>query len=110
MNAKHNHISNASFYQADLAADWTTQSWCQQSFNKLLLDPPRSGAKEIVEQIQLINPELILYVSCNPATLARDAGILVHEKKYRLLKAGIMDMFPQTSHVESIALFQKLRA
>ncbi len=106
-NATLNGIHNTSFYRADLAAPWTDAPWSQPVYHKLLLDPPRSGAQAIVEQIQQINPQRILYVSCNPATLARDAGILVHEKGYRLLKAGIMDMFPHTAHVESMALFEK---
>ena len=82
------------------------QEWIQ-SFDALLLDPPRSGAEAIVKSIEKLNPKRILYVSCNPDTFARDAGILVHEKHYDLLKVGMMDMFPHTAHVESMALFQK---
>jgi 23S rRNA (uracil1939-C5)-methyltransferase len=76
--------------------------------NKWLIDPPRDGAFELVQLIdEEINPSVIVYVSCNPATLARDAQILVNEKGYKLDKAGIVNMFPHTSHVESIALFVK---
>lgn len=79
--------------------------------NKWLIDPPRDGAFQLVQLIDdQINPSLIVYVSCNPATLARDAQILVNEKGYRLDKAGIVNMFPHTSHVESIALFVKMES
>jgi 23S rRNA (uracil1939-C5)-methyltransferase len=73
----------------------------------LLLDPARSGAAEVVTRMHLFNPERIVYVSCHPGTLARDAGTLVHEQGYRLDSAGIIDMFPHTAHVESIAVFTK---
>ena len=79
----------------------------QKSYNKLLLDPARIGAKEIITAMDMKDIERIVYVSCNPATLARDAGILVNEKGFKLEKAGVMDMFPHTSHVESIASFAK---
>jgi 23S rRNA (uracil1939-C5)-methyltransferase len=79
--------------------------------NKWLIDPPRDGAFQLVQLIDDdINPSLIVYVSCNPATLARDAQILVNERGYRLDKAGIVNMFPHTSHVESIALFVKMES
>jgi 23S rRNA (uracil1939-C5)-methyltransferase len=74
-------------------------------FDYMLIDPPRDGAQALVHAVDLDGPERIVYVSCNPATLARDAGILVHGKGYRLRAAGIVNMFPHTSHVESIALF-----
>ena len=76
-------------------------------FDKMLIDPPREGALEFVKSLGDDAPSRIVYVSCSPATLARDAGLLVHEKGYRLLGAGIASMFPHTSHVESIALFEK---
>ena len=76
-------------------------------FDKMLIDPPREGAVELVKAIAEDGPQRIVYVSCNPATLARDAAILVHQKDYRLLGAGVVNMFPNTSHVESIALFEK---
>lgn len=108
-NAKANDIHNAFFYMSDLsivlgAKDFRKASWVRP-VDKILLDPSRAGALEIVNSIELWNPACIVYVSCNPATLARDAGILVNEKGYRLVQAGIADMFPHTSHVESLALF-----
>lgn len=84
----------------DLLAGWGR-------LDKWLVDPPREGAIELVKAIGADGPRRIVYVSCNPATLARDAAVLVHEKNYRLCGAGIANMFPQTSHVESIALFER---
>lgn len=85
------------------------EKWVRElgSFDKWLIDPPRDGAHELVKSLTPeSSPQRIVYVSCNPATLARDAGILVRDKGYKLLKAGVMNMFPHTSHVESIALFE----
>lgn len=76
-------------------------------FDKMLIDPPREGALELVKAIGEDGPRRIVYVSCNPATLARDAAILVTQKNYRMRGAGVVNMFPNTSHVESIALFEK---
>ena len=92
---------------ADLTKDVKDMPWCKQKFSKVLLDPSRSGASEVLHNFKHWQPERIVYVSCNPSTLARDAGILVNELGYKLVKAGVMDMFPQTAHVESIALFVK---
>ena len=78
-----------------------------QGFDALLLDPPRTGADATLAQLPLENVGRIVYVSCHPGSLARDAGILVHEHGYRLEAAGVMDMFPHTGHVESIALFRR---
>lgn len=77
-------------------------------FDKMLIDPPRDGAFELVKALGENSPKRIVYVSCNPSTLARDAEVLVHQKGYVLKAAGVMNMFPHTSHVESIALFEKL--
>jgi 23S rRNA (uracil1939-C5)-methyltransferase len=74
----------------------------------LLVDPPRHGAHRLVQALGEDRPRRLVYVSCNPATLARDAGVLVREKGYRLRAAGVMNMFPHTSHVESLALFERL--
>ncbi|MBA2711030.1 MAG: 23S rRNA (uracil(1939)-C(5))-methyltransferase RlmD [Tatlockia sp.] len=107
MNAKANGINNADFICADLEQISALSLLLGEQFTKLLIDPPRCGALEVVKQIEKLNPELIVYVSCNPATLARDSDILVNQKGYRLRAAGVMDMFPHTAHVESIALFEK---
>ncbi len=105
-NALFNQLQNVTFYGADLQADFTTEAWAKEGFDKILIDPPRSGALEVVQYLPKFGAKRIVYVSCNPATLARDAGVLVAQG-YRLLKAGVMDMFPHTTHVESIALFEK---
>ncbi|MGC1182851.1 23S rRNA (uracil(1939)-C(5))-methyltransferase RlmD [Legionella sp.] len=105
MNAKMNNLSNVNFYVANLDDVDEVQKLIQQKCNKILIDPPRSGALELVKHINALNPERIVYVSCNPRTLARDTDILVNEKGYVLMKSGVMDMFPHTAHVESIALF-----
>jgi len=77
--------------------------------DRMLLDPPRDGASALVQALGADGPERIVYVSCNPATLARDSGMLVHDKGYRLSAAGVVNMFPHTSHVESMALFVKVQ-
>ena len=105
MNAVANNIDNVKFLCANLDADGVLNNEIYSGVNKLLLDPPRTGALAIVKQIDTIAPERIVYVSCNPVTLARDADILIHQHGYRLISAGVMDMFPHTSHVESIAIF-----
>jgi 23S rRNA (uracil1939-C5)-methyltransferase len=106
-NARHNGISNVEFYVADLSKDISGEPWAGRKYNKVLLDPSRAGASEVLQHFKQWQPEQVVYVSCNPSTLARDAGILVNELGYKLVKAGVMDMFPQTGHVESIALFVK---
>lgn len=106
-NAKLNKINNIQFYSADLFKSIDNLPWSNEKFAKILLDPPRSGAEEIVKQINRFGAKRIVYVSCNPATLARDTKILI-EQGYELIKAGIIDMFPHTSHVESMALFEKI--
>ena len=105
-NAVRNGIGNVGFHAANLAADVSQAPWARQPYDLVLLDPPRVGAREMLPVIAACRPRRIVYVSCHAGTLARDAGILVQEHGYRLSAAGIMDMFPHTSHVESIALFE----
>lgn len=106
-NARRNNLGNVSFYAQDLTADFSQQPWARQGFDRILIDPPRSGAQEIVHYLPKFGARRVVYVSCNPATLARDAG-LMKEAGYRLTKAGVMDMFTHTTHVESIAVFDKI--
>lgn len=106
-NAELNGIANASFHYADLYSDDVRHTqWVKRQYNKILLDPPRSGATGILDHIKAMQAERIVYVSCHPATLARDAGVLVNTLGYKLTHAGVMDMFPHTAHVESIAVFE----
>jgi 23S rRNA (uracil1939-C5)-methyltransferase len=106
-NARLNGIDNASFHYADLYSDEVKDTqWVRQQYNKILLDPPRSGAAGILDYLKRMKAERIVYVSCHPATLARDAGVLVNELGYKLTHAGVMDMFPHTAHVESLAVFE----
>lgn len=105
-NAEQNGIDNTSYYTANLYASLEHEPWLSEKFDKALLDPPRSGALEVLEHLPKLGIKRIVYVSCYPGTLARDAGELVHRYGYKLLAAGVMDMFPHTAHVESIAVFE----
>ncbi len=107
-NARINGIVNVEFHAADLTRDQSHRDWFKRAHDKVLIDPPRSGAWDVLPQLAAIGARRLVYVSCHPASLARDAGALVHEHGYRLLKAGAMDMFPHTSHVESMALFERV--
>lgn len=108
-NAVSNGLSGrATFVVADLFRMTEETLAGHGTFDKWLLDPPREGAIELIKAIGKDRPQDIVYVSCNPATLARDAAVLVHEKGYLLEGAGIANMFPQTSHVESIAHFKRI--
>lgn len=106
-NAERNGIANASFYMADLTEEPGAAPWLKGGYDKVLVDPPRSGAEFILPHIAASEASRLVYVSCHPASLARDAGLLVHEHGFRLVGAGVMDMFPHTGHVESIALFER---
>ena len=106
-NALLNHIHNVHFYAHDLMADKTDAPWIHDHYSQLLIDPPRSGARDIIQKIGPLKIPKIVYISCNPATLARDTEILTQHFGYTLKAAGILDMFPQTAHVESIALFER---
>ena len=104
-NAQANHISNAAFHVADLGQELPDYEWARASYDLVLLDPPRVGARMAVGQIARWRPRRVVYVSCHPSSLARDAGILVHELGFVLTGAGVIDMFPHTAHVESMAVF-----
>lgn len=106
-NAARNGLENASFMAADLFEDQALASLAGRHFDRVLLDPPRAGAEQVLAPVAATGAQRVVYVSCHPGTLARDAGHLVTDLGYRLAAAGIMDMFPQTSHVESIALFER---
>lgn len=108
-NAERNGLDNVAFHVANLYQDLERPPWLGEHYEKVLLDPPRSGAFEILEHLPRLGAKRLVYVSCYPGTLARDAGELVHKHGYRLLAAGVMDMFPHTAHVESIALFEKAK-
>lgn len=106
-NAVHNGLANVEFHTANLATDLRGERWFRRGFDKLLLDPARAGAIEVLKQLPLDGIQRIVYVSCHPGSLARDAGYLVNERGWKLASAGVMDMFPHTAHVESIAVFDK---
>ncbi len=105
-NSINNGLDNVQYHVANLFEDISRYDWAQMSYDKLLLDPPRPGAWEVMREITRINPSRIVYVSCHPATMARDAGMLKRQG-YHCLAAGVMDMFPHTMHVESIAVFER---
>ena len=105
-NAELNDLKQLEFHCADLFKPLGDEEWAQRRYEKVLLDPPRSGALEVVQQIGRFSPNKIVYVSCNPATLARDSGELLAQG-YQLKSAGVMDMFPHTTHVESMAVFER---
>jgi len=107
-NAQANGLAQlAEFAVSDLYAEGGGEFAARGPFDKLLIDPPRDGAVEVVKALPQEWPGRIVYVSCDPATLARDAGVLVHAKGFRLAAAGVVNMFPHTAHVESVALFER---
>jgi len=105
-NAARNNIANVSFGHADLADVDAVSKIDMHGVTKLLLDPPRTGADTIVKELDLKTVQRIVYVSCNPVTLARDTKSILEKHNFELVSAGVMDMFPHTSHVESIAVFE----
>lgn len=104
-NAVRNGVDNCFAVRQDLFSPKPGTAWAKAKFNKVLLDPPRAGARNILSDLAAKSPTHIVYCSCHPATLARDAGILVREHGYTLAAAGVIDMFPHTAHVEAMALF-----
>ena len=105
-NAVINGLENAHFFRADLSKPLVDEAWASGGFAAVLLDPPRDGALQAVRGMTALGAQRLVYVSCNPTTLARDAAELA-QQGYRLRRAGILDMFPQTAHVEAMALFEK---
>lgn len=106
MNAQHNGLANARFFACDLTQDFSGEPWVGQ-VDALLIDPPRSGAWEVMAYLGKFNAKRIVYVSCDPATLARDS-VRLAEQGYRLTHAGVMDMFCHTGHLESMVRFEKV--
>ena len=106
-NANLNGIGTAEFHLADLGKALDPNlPWLQESYSHVLLDPPRAGASEVLAAISRLNPQRVLYISCHPGSLARDLGLLVNEHGMSLVAAGVMDMFPHTTHVESMAILE----
>jgi len=107
-NAARNGLGNSEFITSDLAQpEIERAAWTRRHYDKVLLDPPRAGAREVLPVLAASAARRIVYVSCHPGTLARDAGILVKELGFQLRSAGVMDMFPHTAHVESMAVFER---
>jgi 23S rRNA (uracil1939-C5)-methyltransferase len=106
--AEANHIDNTEYFCADLFRPDPDADWMGRQFDRILLDPPRSGALEMAQAIARFDAERIVYVSCQPSSLVRDAAIICAQG-YRLSQLGIMDMFPQTAHVEAMALFERIK-
>jgi 23S rRNA (uracil1939-C5)-methyltransferase len=104
-NARANGIVNAEFHVADLsAAPDRTIPWMRGAYHAVLLDPPRVGAREVLSAVAHLAPRRVVYISCHTGSLARDLGVLTHELGFRLRAAGVLDMFPHTTHVESVAV------
>ena len=106
-NALRNGLSNADFHVENLFEPAHLGAWAQNAYDLVLLDPPRAGAAEILERMPQWRPRRLVYISCHPGSLARDAGVLVGGQGFKLIGAGVMDMFPHTTHVESIAVFER---
>jgi 23S rRNA (uracil1939-C5)-methyltransferase len=104
-NARANEIANVEFHVANLEAVDLDLPWTRRPYDRVLLDPPRAGARGALPLVARSCAQRVVYISCHPGSLARDAGILVHELGFNLRSVGVMDMFPHTSHVESVAVF-----
>jgi 23S rRNA (uracil1939-C5)-methyltransferase len=106
-NAARNGIGNAEFAAENLFEPAKFGAWAKQRYDLVLLDPPRAGAVELLPCVAQWQPRRVVYISCHPGSLARDTGILVRDLGFTLTEAGVMDMFPHTTHVESIAVFER---
>jgi len=106
-NAQRNGIGNVEFHVADLFADVQGLPWTTRRYDQVLLDPPRAGAQQVLPLLARSGAGRVVYISCHSGSLARDAGLLVREHGFRLSAAGVMDMFPHTTHVEAMAVFER---
>ncbi len=106
-NALRNGIGNARFAVENLFEPDSFGAWANEHYDLVLLDPPRAGAAQLLRFLPRWNPRRVVYISCHPGSLARDAQILVADHGFALTAAGVMDMFPHTTHVESIAVFER---
>ena len=104
-NAQQNGLHNVTFFHENLEEDVTRQPWAKNGFDKILLDPARAGAAGVMQHIIKLQPGRIVYVSCNPATLARDSEALLRAG-YQIQRLAMLDMFPHTGHLESMVLFE----
>lgn len=105
-NARLNGIGNVSYHTSNLFDEVGDFPWSRRSYDRVLLDPPRAGARAMVQRMRALGPTRVVYVSCHPGTLARDASELISQG-FKLSSAGILDMFPHTAHVESMAVFDR---
>jgi 23S rRNA (uracil1939-C5)-methyltransferase len=106
-NALSQGVANVRFHAADLAKPAAWSAWAARRYDRVLLDPPRAGAREVLPVVGGCGAARVVYISCHPGSLARDAGILVRDHGFRLVAAGVMDMFPHTTHVEAMAVFDR---
>jgi 23S rRNA (uracil1939-C5)-methyltransferase len=106
-NAVRNGVGNAAFFRENLFDPTQFGPWANERYDLVLLDPPRAGASALLPRMAHWRPRRVVYISCHPGSLARDAEILVYTQGFKLTCAGVMDMFPQTTHVESIAVFER---
>lgn len=106
-NAERNGVTNVTFHVANLFGDMLGLPWARGSYDRVLLDPPRAGAQEILPLVAGSGARRVVYISCHSGSLARDVGLLVREHGFRLSAAGVMDMFPHTTHVEAMAIFDR---
>jgi 23S rRNA (uracil1939-C5)-methyltransferase len=106
-NAQRNAIGNVEFHVADLFTDVQGLPWTIRPYDRVLLDPPRAGAQQVLPLVARSGAGRVVYISCHSGSLARDAGLLVREHGFRLAAAGVMDMFPHTTHVEAMAVFER---
>lgn len=106
-NAASNTVANATFHASDLATRTFAEPWAARRYERVLLDPPRAGARDVLQVVGGCGASRVVYISCHPGSLARDAGDLVRDHGFRLVAAGVMDMFPHTMHVEAMAVFDR---